>query len=401
MKNICLYFQIHHPIQYQIFRYLDIGKSKNYYMLEKNRDEICSLAHSSYLPTNKFLLSLLKKMNGKLKLSFYISGTTLDLFMMFCPEVLTSFRKLAETGNVEFIGGNTAHTISSFQSSKEFKLQISKHKNRLLHYFGQNPKLILDSDFFFPSKNINESGYEAILINNLSAKAQKINPNYIYSNSTVKSDILVRNESFSKEFGKLFIASDSNSDLMINNIYNRLIINLNEPIINIFTDYDIICGDIRKNKVLKAFCLKVINSNYLIFSRPEEILTKYGSIGDINIDNQACFAERFNSLQFPINRLQKEAMEKLFKLEKKVNKSNDINLKSDWLYLQTSDNFHLMNENSYSEGKAINICNFKSKYEAFINYMNILEDLKLRVKQLKKKRKVKDVFIKQEKTIET
>lgn len=390
MKNICLYFQIHHPIQFQVFRFLDIEKGKSYYNLEKNKDEICRLSNSIYLPTNKFLLSQINKLNGKLKVSFYISGTSLDLFMMFCPELLTSFRKLADTGNVEFIGGNTAHTIASFQSRKEFTKQISKQRNRIMHYFGQYPNILLDSDFFYSGNNFSDTGYKAIIINENVVNSEKQNPNFIFSEKYSNSVVFIRNNNLSRDFTDLFISKGDelikNEDSFIKNLIHK---SEYEPIVNIFIDYETFGEDKSYKIIFKSLTKKIYSTNGISFILPQDFLNNYTTVGEITLTHPVCYAERFNSNNFPVNKFQKEAMAKLFKLEKAINKSNDLNLKTDWLYLQSSDNFHLMDENSYALGKTNRISQFNSKYEAFINYMNILEDLKLRLKKLKKKRKVK------------
>ena len=78
----------------------------------------------------------------------------------------------------------------------------------------------------------------------------------------------------------------------------------------------------------------------------------------------------------------------MFKLSQKVENTYDNSLKIDWKNLQTSDHFHLMDENhpdfksNYSSQNT-----FKSKYDAFINYMNILEDFRLRLKANKDQQK--------------
>jgi len=112
MKNICLYFQIHHPFSFQTFRYFDVGESKSYYDEWRIEREIHDAATNYYLPTNDYLLKLINQNKGNLKLSFNISGTALDQFLIYTPELCTSFRQLADTERVEFTGSLTFHSFA-------------------------------------------------------------------------------------------------------------------------------------------------------------------------------------------------------------------------------------------------------------------------------------------------
>ena len=68
-------------------------------------------ADECYLPTNEILTDLIIKYNGQFKVAFSISGTAIDLFTLYAPEVIESFQKLAATGCVEFLGETYAHSL--------------------------------------------------------------------------------------------------------------------------------------------------------------------------------------------------------------------------------------------------------------------------------------------------
>lgn len=81
------------------------------------------------------------------------------------------------------------------------------------------------------------------------------------------------------------------------------------------------------------------------------------------------------------NELQDSAFNQLYALTDKVEKIDDPEIKRDWLYLQTSDHFYYMCTKWFSDGDVHKYFNpYGSPYEAFINYMNILSDFTLRVK---------------------
>ena len=52
----------------------------------------------------------------------------------------------------------------------------------------------------------------------------------------------------------------------------------------------------------------------------------------------------------------------------------------DWQYLQTSDHFYYMCTKWFTDGEVHKYFNpYPSPYEAFMNYMNVLSDLMIRV----------------------
>ncbi|MBO6035447.1 MAG: alpha-amylase, partial [Paludibacteraceae bacterium] len=67
------------------------------------------LAEKSYLPANKIIADLIKTSGGAFKCGFSISGSTIEQLEQYAPEVIDSFRELAETGQVEFLAEPYAH----------------------------------------------------------------------------------------------------------------------------------------------------------------------------------------------------------------------------------------------------------------------------------------------------
>ena len=94
-KSICLYFQVHQPARLRLYRFFDIGKDSHYYDDFANRTILRRVAQKCYLPMNALLLDLIEANKGAFKVAFSISGTVLEQFDRYAPEVIESFRKLA------------------------------------------------------------------------------------------------------------------------------------------------------------------------------------------------------------------------------------------------------------------------------------------------------------------
>jgi alpha-amylase len=204
MKSICLCFQVHHPFHFQTYRFLDVGSTKSYYDDPRIEREINEAATNFYLPSNDFLLKLIHKCKGKLKLAFYISGTAIDQFLMYEPEVLTSFRQLADTGQVEFLGGTSSHSLISLTKHKtEFVRQLKDHQSKIAYHFGKKPSVFVNSDLLYSDligKDVSESGYRSMITNGSRKTLIWRSPNYVYSNCIKpKMHVYFRNELISDE----------------------------------------------------------------------------------------------------------------------------------------------------------------------------------------------------------
>lgn len=390
MKKICLFFQIHHPFSHQLFRFFDIGESKSYYDDFRIEREIQDAAKNYYLPTNDYLLKLIHQYKGNLKLSFNITDTALDQFLTYAPELFTSFRKLADTGEVEFTGNTASHSIVSLADKKnEFIESIKLSQQRTEYYFDKKPTLFVNSDLLFTNqiaKMAAKAGYRAILTNGTKRILQWRSPNYLYcSEDQSQTRILFRNEKISNElFG---ILSNSNQTEASKQL-ECLLLNMNtiypdEPILNLYLNYKLLGGtnQSEKQRVFRSFVNKVAKSESYSFSLPSQIIEQYAPISEIGTEEPICWVENFHSAYYPGNELQKDAIRQLFKLSSKIGTIKNNNMKVDWRYLQSADHFHLMDENHPNyQNNLYDPVLFKSKYEAYINYMNVLADFKKRLK---------------------
>lgn len=165
-KSVCLYFQVHQPTRLRQYRFFDIGKDSHYYDDFANRTILKRIAQKCYLPMNELLLEAIKSSKGKLKLAFSISGSALEQFDRYAPEVIDSFKALAETGSVEFLCETYNHSLASLGSAQEFKHQVTKHKEAVEKYFGITPKTFRNTELIYSDeigKSVYELGFKTML----------------------------------------------------------------------------------------------------------------------------------------------------------------------------------------------------------------------------------------------
>ena len=75
MKSVCLNFQLHQPFRYRKYRFFDIGNDAYYYDDFANETFLRKVADQCYLPANKIILDLIRKNNGKFKVTFTTDET--------------------------------------------------------------------------------------------------------------------------------------------------------------------------------------------------------------------------------------------------------------------------------------------------------------------------------------
>ena len=116
MVDVCMYFQVHQPYRLKKYTVFEIGKNPDYFDDEKNKEIMKKVARKCYLPTNNLILKLINETKGNFRVAYSITGTALEQFEKYSPEVLDSFKELAKTGCVEFLSETYYHSLSFLYS---------------------------------------------------------------------------------------------------------------------------------------------------------------------------------------------------------------------------------------------------------------------------------------------
>ena len=95
------------------------------------------VAKKCYLPTNKILLELINKYDGKFRVSFSLTGTFIEYCERYMPSVLDSFKDLFATGAVDLIQETYYHSLSSmYDDLDEFETQVNMHRKKIKRIFN-------------------------------------------------------------------------------------------------------------------------------------------------------------------------------------------------------------------------------------------------------------------------
>ena len=93
MASVVFYFQVHQP--FRLRRYTIFSSDQNYFD-DKSNEEIChKVAGKCYLPTNKLMLDLVRRHEGRFRISYSLTGTVIEQFRQWAPEVIASWTSCA------------------------------------------------------------------------------------------------------------------------------------------------------------------------------------------------------------------------------------------------------------------------------------------------------------------
>src|SRR5438309_1552493 len=114
---------------------------RHYFDDELNRNVFLKVADKCYYPATRLMLELVERFKHHEKpfrIAYGLSGTLLDQAERYSPELLDVFRRLADTGLVEFTGETYYHSLAGlFDSDRvEFQAQARMHSDRLESLFG-------------------------------------------------------------------------------------------------------------------------------------------------------------------------------------------------------------------------------------------------------------------------
>jgi alpha-amylase len=398
MKSISLSFQVHQSFRLKKYRFFDVGNDSYYYDDFENERKIRYAAENFYLPTNEILIGLLQKYRGRFKIAFSISGTAIDLFCLYAPEVIESFQRMADTEGVEFLCETYSHSLASLFCREEFIRQSRAHAQKIEVLFNQTPKVYTNTGLIY-SDNIGEMvarmGFKAMITEGAKHILDWRSPNYLYQNPiTPELKLLLSNNRLSEAIGFRFDNSDwqgwpgisSNFISLLNNIPQQ------EKLVNIFLDYKLAGkGQLKGSGIfnfLKSLPSTILEMTDYKFMNPSEISDQYTPVSEICIPEPVSRTDREEGdlSAWLDNELQEEALRKLYSVNDKIEYCHNSDLLKDWKYLQSLDHLYYMSSKFFSNQEDSSVINpYNNPYEAFMNYMNILDDFVIRLNHATKR----------------
>ncbi|MCH7529964.1 polysaccharide deacetylase family protein [Patescibacteria group bacterium] len=401
MLSVCPYFHVHQPMRIKRYRIFDIGNDNNYFNDESetdlnNKKVLAKVVQKSYLPTNLILLDLLKR-HPEFRFALSFSGVVLEQLEKDFPEILDLFKELVYTGRVEILGDTYHHSLAFFYSPKEFERQVIQHRTTIQRLFGQTPTILRNTELSYNNdlaQWADKKGYAGIMAEGWDPILGWRSPNFVYRPKDCKNiKLLLKNYRLSDDIAFRFSEPSWEGWPLDAPTYAAWISSHhgNGQTVNLFMDYETfgehqweVTGIFNFLRQLPEEILKHPNNT---FKTPSETIRDYDSVGEIDVPHILTWADTDRDLSaWTGNEIQQAAINDIYKLEDDVYKTKDAVLIEDWRKLQTSDHFYYMCTKWSADGDVHAYFNpYESPYEAYITFMNVLSDLKLRIQEKQKK----------------
>ena len=389
MKTVCLYFQVHQPWRLKVYRFFNIGKDHNYLDDFTNRSIMQKVARQCYLPMNALLLKLIKENKGAFRCSFSITGSAVEQFRTYAPEVLDSFRALADTGCVEFLAETYSHSLAALSSKEDFVEQVKLHSAMIKKEFGKKPAAFRNTELIYSDQigaMVSELGFKTILAEGAKHVLGWKSPDYIYTNAIDnRLRVLLRNYKLSDDIAFRFSNKGWDQYPLTADKFASWIAGETGEVVNLFMDYETF-GEHQKADTgifdfMKALPKAVLKQGDLQFSTVSEAAKAYQPVGVLHCPHVMSWADEERDVTAWLgNELQNEAFSKLYALKDKIKALKSADFSYVWNFMQTSDHFYYMATKWLSDGDVHSYFNpYGSSYEAFINYMNVLSDFEIEI----------------------
>jgi len=391
MHSVCFHFQVNQPYILRTYRFFDINQNHDYFDKYQNNYWINRLAERSYLPANQMLLTIIEKYGKDVAFSFSISGTTIDLFNEYCPEVIESFKKLVATGRVEITGSTFSHSLAALNHKSTFVEQVKLQEKLLYDTFGVKPTTFCNTEIIYSDEIgewLYELGYRIVLTEGAKHILGWKSACYLYCNPfNAEQKLLLRSYQLCDDITLRFsdkswcyypLTAEKYIDFL-NGITS------DAPFINLYLDYETL-GDYQTKETgifdfFYALFTQLVELKKYSFIMPKEVLQKEIQASSLHVPWAiSCSGDEKDINEWLGNELQQEAFNQLYKLEPLYFKSANKEAKKAWLYLQNALYYNFMGTKWFPQsGVKKHFEVYPSPYQAFINYMNVLNDVKIQL----------------------
>ncbi|MBQ4614906.1 MAG: glycoside hydrolase family 57 protein [Akkermansia sp.] len=379
--NISLTFYAHQPNRLIPYDFFKIGEHAFYEDDELNGRVLSEVAERCYLPANRLMKQLIELSDGKFKFALALSGVILEQARYHRPDLIESFRELADTGCVEFLAMPYYASLASLYSTGEFAEQVNEHVDLIEELFGQRPKVLWNTGMLYSNAIAAQAydlGFSGIMADGSSRLMSNRHTNDLQCAPLIaKTKTIIRNRHLSNDLANRRVDPSWSEYPLSPYTFADWLTQQEGQVVNISMDYETLGERQPDSSGVFEFWRSMIMAtlfNGNVFMTPGEAVEAFDSVGTLDCPSPASCSTYGTTTQWNGNVMQQEALKKIYDLEASVKASEDRDMIHVWRKLQSADHFHYME-------KSNGFTPYPSPYDAYIYYMNALADLQVRVKR--------------------
>ena len=386
MIEICLYAQVHQPFRLRPFRLFDIGTGADCFNDAENARIVRKVAERCYQPANRLLTRLIRESGGRFRLALSLSGVLLEQLERWSPETLESFRTLVETGGVELLGETYYHSLAALADPDEFTAQVRQHGATIARLFGRRPRVFRNTELIYWDRLgplVYGLGYRGMLVEGADHALGWRSPNYVYGAAgQPELRLLARNYRLSDDVGFRFSSRNWDGWPLRADTYASWLAAAPGDVINLFLDYETFGEHQWAETGIFDFLAHLPGACFrhgLGFAQPGELVERT-PVGALSFERVTSWADQERDVTAWLgNRIQDSAHERLYRLRPAILSTADRLLIDRWRKLTTSDHLYYMCTKWFADGDVHKYFSpWDSPYDAFVAFMNVLEDLEQR-----------------------
>lgn len=396
MTAVVFYFQVHQPYRLSRYGYFDVGTDRPWFDEAENERIVKRVAERCYEPMNRVLLREIERTEGAFRCSFSISGTCLQQLEDWAPEALESFQDLARTGCVEFLCETSHHSLAALADEEEFAHQVRHQARRIEQLFGVAPRSFRNTELIFDNeiaRVLEELGFSVLLGEGADRLIADRLPQYVYGlKGCERLKLLLRSYVYSDDIAFRFSNREWAGYPLLADTFAGWLDEVPEdaPFIGLFMDYETFgehqaadTGILDFMEYLPRF---VLENPRLEFRTPIEVAETSEAVEVLDVPEPVSWADAERDLSAWLgNPMQTAAHEALYELWPRVRAlpaGIREELVRDWRRLTTSDHVYYMCTKHLSDGDVHEYFSpWHSPHDAFINFMNVLDDLERRLSE--------------------
>lgn len=397
-RGIVLYLHVHQPWRVRNYDIFDVASKHNYFSESASPDQdneliFHKIADKSYKPMNRLLEKLLND-HPDFKVSLSITGTFIEQAEQFDSSVLDSFKRLVDTGRVEILSETYHHSLAFFYDRNEFEAQVERHRQKIREVFGVETRVFRNTELAYNNelaKWADDHGFNGIIAEGWDDVLGWRSPNYVYRPvNTGNIKLLMKNYRLSDDIAFRFSDRGWADWPLTADKYHRWASTALEdaPLLNLFMDYETFGEHQWAEDGIFEFFEQFVRH---WVSRPDqkfytisEAIEANEPQGEISVTQTVTWADSERDLSAWLgNNLQHEAMKYIYDMTERVLRTGDGQLIDDWRKLQTADHVYYMSTKHADDGSIHSYFSpYSSPYEAFLNYMNAIRDIRWRTDNL-------------------
>ncbi len=404
MPDICLIFEVHQPFRLNRNFYASLlswpqVKKTNlfdlYFDHALNREVFERASRKCYFPANDIILEQIDRFKNdskRFKVAYSITGVFIEQCQNWNPDLIESFRQLAQTGCVEFFDETYYHSLASLfgHDRSEFVEQVKMHRQLMKDLFDYEPKVLVNTECIYnnPIAKLAETlGYEAMITEGVEHILGWRSPNYVYKAKDSNLRVLTRNYKLSDDIGFRFSARWWNEFPLTAKKYSSWLAMSQGQVVTLFMDYETLgehqWPETGIHEFLRWLPSEALKWQSLNWATPTEVVRWHQPVGEIDVNEfySVSWADLERDISaWLVNPMQWVCFNHLKQLEPIVKQIGDNDLLRLWRYFQLSDHLYYLSLKGGGPGDVHSYFNpLGSPIEAFTVYSGILSDFEARV----------------------